>query len=160
MQKLPPVEEAKALFAEAKEWGVWRWLTEKRRARETADAAWAALDEYEKKMKESWSDDIRKAYRELEALSAANADGRAKRSYEKAREEASDIDDDTKAAVRKVKDADDEAYKARMDAEAQFDEADRRMSAGMACEGAQMALDAWDLREKFIRKAEALGRRK
>lgn len=30
----------------------------------------------------------------------------------------------------------------------------------MACEGAQMAIDAWDLREKFIRKAEALARRK
>ena len=29
----------------------------------------------------------------------------------------------------------------------------------MAREGAQMALDAWTLREKFVRKAEALGRR-
>jgi hypothetical protein len=34
------------------------------------------------------------------------------------------------------------------------------MSSSMACEGAQMAIDGWELREKFIRKAEALGRRK
>ena len=39
------------------------------------------------------------------------------------------------------------------------DEADRRMSTSMACEGAQMAIDAWEMREKFIRKMEALGRR-
>jgi hypothetical protein len=30
----------------------------------------------------------------------------------------------------------------------------------MACVGAQMAIDAWEMREKVIRKAEALGRRK
>jgi hypothetical protein len=29
----------------------------------------------------------------------------------------------------------------------------------MACVGAQMAIDAWELREKVIRKAEALARR-
>jgi hypothetical protein len=34
------------------------------------------------------------------------------------------------------------------------------MSTSMACTGAQMAIDAWEMREKFIRKAEALGRRK
>ena len=48
---------------------------------------------------------------------------------------------------------------ARDAAEAQFDEADRRMSTSMACEGAQMAIDAWEMREKVIRKAEALARR-
>ena len=42
----------------------------------------------------------------------------------------------------------------------QFDEADRRMSTSMACTGAQMAIDAWEMREKVIRKAEALARRK
>jgi hypothetical protein len=49
---------------------------------------------------------------------------------------------------------------ARDAAEAQFDEADRRMSAAMARQGAEMAIGAWELREKFIRKAEALARRK
>jgi len=159
MHKLIPVEEAKALFSEAKDWSVWRWLMEKGRARRTADAAWEAFDEYEKKVRSAWSDDVTKAWREIEALAAANADGRAKRSYDKAREEAAEVDPEIKRAAQAVKKADDEAYKARMDAEAQFDEADRRMSASMACEGAQMALDAWTLREKFVRKAEALGRR-
>ena len=55
---------------------------------------------------------------------------------------------------------DKEARQARDAAETQFDEADRRMSTSMACTGAQMAIDAWEMREKFIRKAEALGRRK
>ena len=160
MQKLIPVEEAKALFSEAKDWSVWRWLMEKGRARRTADAAWEAFDEYEKKVRASWSEDVTKAWREIEALAAPNADGRARRSHEKAREEAAGVGPEIKRAVESVKKADEEAYKARMDAEAQFDEADRRMSASMACEGAQMALDAWALREKFVRKAEALGRRK
>jgi carbamoylphosphate synthase large subunit len=55
---------------------------------------------------------------------------------------------------------DEEARQARDAAEAQFDEADRRLSTSMACVGAQMALDAWALREKVIRKAEALSRKK
>ena len=159
MQKLKAVEEAKTLFEEAKDWGVWRWLTEKRRARETADAAWAALDECEKKVRASWSEELKKADRELAAAAAADGNGRAKRSYEKAKEEAKDVDPALKAAMQRLHQADAEAYKAHMDAEAQFDEADRRMSTSMACEGAQMAIDAWELREKFIRKMEALGRR-
>jgi hypothetical protein len=55
---------------------------------------------------------------------------------------------------------DEEARQAHDAAEAQFDEADRRMSTSMACTGAQMAIDAWEMREKYIRKAEALARRK
>jgi hypothetical protein len=125
MQKLPAVEEAKQLFEEAKEWGVWRWLIEKSRARATADSAWEALEQYEKKVKAAWPAEVKKAFRQDEALRAADA----------------------------------KAHQARLDAEAQFDEADRRMSASMAREGSQMAIDAWTLREKFIRKLEAFGRR-
>ena len=121
MHKLPPVEEAKALFEEAKEWGVWSWLTQKRKLRQTADAAWAALEECEAKVRSSLGNGTR-----------------------------------MKAALHQMKAADEYAYKARMDAEAQFDEADRRMSTEMAREGAQMAIEAWTLREKFIRKLEAL----
>ena len=158
MHKLPPVEHAKKLFEEAKDWGLWRWLLEKRNARQTADAAWAAFDEYESKVKASWSEDIRKAWHEAETEAAAAADGRAKRSYEKAKAEAKGIDPEIKAKVRLLQEADAQAFKARMDAEAQFDEADRRLSSSMACEGTQMAIDAWVMREKFIRKMEALGR--
>jgi hypothetical protein len=34
------------------------------------------------------------------------------------------------------------------------------LNTDMAREGAQKALDSWDLREKAIRKAEVLGRKK
>jgi hypothetical protein len=76
MRKPGSVEEAKALLHEAKDWGVWRWLTEKTRVRAAADAAWADLEEVEKEIKGSWGDDLRKAYRELQA--ASNVDGHAK----------------------------------------------------------------------------------
>jgi hypothetical protein len=123
MHKLPPVEAAKALFEEAKDWGVWGWLTEKRRLRRTADAAWVALEQCEDRVRASLGDGA-----------------------------------GVKAALRELQAADRAARKARMDAEAQFDEADRRMSTDMAREGAQMAIDAWTLREKFIRRLESLKR--
>ena len=110
-----------------------------------------------KASKASWSDDLRKAWREAETETAAAADGRAKRAYEKAKAEA-------KASTRAqgkgapLARGGRQAFKARMDAEAQFDEADRRPELVMACEGAQMAIDAWVMREKFIRKMEALAR--
>lgn len=121
MKKLAPVEEAKALFEEAKEWGVWRWLTEKSRARRTADCAWEALEEYENSVKAAWPKEVRKAF----------------------------------SANHELKQAAEEAHKAHMDAEAQFDEADRRMSTSMAREGSQMAIDAWKMRERYIRKIES-----
>lgn len=159
MHKLVVVEEAKVLMNEAKDWSVWRWLTEKRRVRTAADAATDALAEVEKQVKAGWSEDLTKAYRELEAAASADGNPRARRQYEKAREEAKHVDPKLKLAVQRVKEADDEAYDARMDAEATFDEAESRLSASMAREGAQKAIDAWELRESAIRKAEALGRR-
>src|SRR3954447_3679493 len=124
MQKLPAVEEAKALFEEAKDWGLWGWLTEKRRVRQAADAAWAALEKYEKKVKNAWTAEQKKAFRDDRGLQAADA----------------------------------KAHQAHMDAEAQFDEADRRLSTSMAREGAQMAIDAWTMRERFIRRLETFAR--
>lgn len=67
MQKLSSVEAAKTLLNEAKAWPVWRWLLEKKRVRTAADAAWADLEEVEKKIKASWCDDLRRAYREFQA---------------------------------------------------------------------------------------------
>jgi len=160
MQKLAEVEEAKTLMNEAKDWGVWHWLTEKRRVRAAADQANAALGELEKKVKAGWDDDLKKAYRELEALASVNGNPRARHRYEKAKEEASGVDPEIKLLVERVKELDDVAEQTRLDAEATFDEAERRMSAGMAREGAQKAIDAWMLREKAIRKAEAAGKKK
>lgn len=160
MQKLIPVEEAKTLMKEAIDWSLWSWLMSKRRLRTTADRAWEALDECEKKVKAAWSDDLKTAYREVEALAAADGHARTKRQCEKAKEEARDVAPEIKHAVQRLKEAEDEAHAAHMEAEETFDEADRRMSTSMACEGAQQAIDAWEMREKVIRKAESLARRK
>ena len=51
MHKLAPVEEARDLMNEAKNWGIWRWLMEKKRVRATADRATDALYEAEKEIK-------------------------------------------------------------------------------------------------------------
>ena len=159
--KLDAVEEAKTLFNEAKDWGVWKWLTEKSRVRRTADAAWEALEAHEKKVKSAWSDDLKKAYREAVAEAEAAVDGkaRARHKYEKALEEAKDIDPKIKQSAKQLKKAEDDADKLHWEAEATFDEADRRLSTSMAREGSRQAIDAWEAREKVIRKAEALGKR-
>jgi hypothetical protein len=147
MHKLAPVEDAKTLFNEARNWSVWRWLTEKRRARSTADAAWAALEAREEHVLSKWDEAWLEAYRKL----LANANGRR---------HSNGLAPEVKLALQQLHELDEEARQAREAAEAQFDEADRRMSTSMAREGSQMAIDAWEMREKFLRKAEALGRSK
>ena len=160
MQKLVQVEEARALMTEAKDWSLWRWLWDKSKVRATADRAVDALAELEEKTKANWTEEQKKAYRELEALTSRNGDAKGRRPYEKAKQEAKDVDPEIKHAVERVKQADDVAYDARMDAEDTFDEAERRLDTEMARQGAQKAMESWDLREKAIRKAEALTRKK
>jgi hypothetical protein len=138
MRKLPAVEEAKALMTEARDWSVWRWLTEKRKVREAADRAVEALGEMEKKVKAGWSEELRKA--------AGNGRVRS-------------LDPELKLELEQLRQAEETAEASRLDAEATFDEAERRLSASMAREGTQKAITSWELREKAIRKAEALGRR-
>ena len=145
MQKLATVEEAKALMTEAREWSVWRWLMEKGRVRAAADRATDALAEQEKRVKAQWPAALKTAYRARERPGAGNG---------KARE----LDPLTLGAVEKVRKADEAAEAVRLDAEATFDEAERRLSASMAREGTQKAIASWELREKAIRKAEALAR--
>src|SRR5579871_2860432 len=158
MQKLAAVEEAKELLTAAKDWGVWKWLTEKSRVRQTADRAWEALDEYEKKVRAAWSEDLQKAYQELIAEAALDGNAKTKRQFEKAQEAAQKVDAKTKATAKRLKQSDDEAYALRMQAEETFDEAEKRMSTSMACEGSRQAVEAWEVREKFIRKCETAGR--
>lgn len=160
MQKLIAVEEARRVLNEGKEWSIWRWLFEKKRVRTIADAGTAALDELEKKVKSGWNDDLWHAYREVQARDAAEQDPKAKRQYEKAKEKAKDVAPAIKLAIQKVKEADDIATNARLDAEATFEEAEKRLSGGLAREAAQKAIDAYDVREKAIRRAEAAGRLK
>lgn len=159
MHKPVAVEEATSLMNQAKDWSVWRWLLEKGRVRAAADRAVDALGEAEKKVKASWSDDQKKAYRELEAQDAFRKNSRANQRHEKAKEEAKNVSSQIKEAVEKVKEADDEAEVARLDAEDTFAEAERQLSASMAREGARKAIHSWELRMKAIRKAEALARK-
>jgi hypothetical protein len=160
MHKLPQVEEAKSLLNEAKDWSVWRWLTDKKRVRTAADLAWEALDEAEEKIVASWPDDLRKAWREREALSATNGDAPSKRQRDKAKAEAAAVDPKIKATAERLKQADLEAYEARALAENTFVEAERRMSASLAREGSRQAVEAWEIRESLMRKFEAAGRKK
>lgn len=145
MRKLPAVEEAKGLMNEARNWPVWRWLLEKRRVRAAADDANAALSALEKKVKAAWGDELKQAYRTLPAKPEAN--------------HSETPDAAIRQAVQRVKRADDAAEDARLDAEATFDEAERRLSASLAREGTGKAIASWELREKAIRQAEALARR-
>jgi hypothetical protein len=161
MRKLVQVEDAKSLLEVAKDWGVWKWLMEKKRVRQTADIAWEAFDELEKEVKSAWSDDLRKAYAELAAEAAVSEGGApAKRKYDKARKDAAPVDAKIKAVAQKLKEADDEAYRVRMEAERMFDDAERRLSTSMAREASQVAIDAYILREKAVRKAETAARAK
>jgi len=147
MRKLSEVEGAKALMTEAVDWSVFTWLFHKRRVRETADRANAALDNLNRSVKARWSADVRSAYREL----AAKPDRR--RRGEAASES---IDPETRALVQKVKEADDAAHIARMTAETTFDEAERHLNTDLAREGCQQAIRSWELHEKAIRRAEAV----
>ena len=146
VKKLPEVEEAKALMIEAVDWSVFRWLFEKRRVRETADQANAALDKLNQAVKARWSRDMKIAYKEL----AAKAGG-ARQS-----EPASQIDPQVRLFAKRVKEADDPAYRARMDAEDTFDEAERQLNTDLAREGCQKAIHQWELDAKAIRRAEAV----
>jgi hypothetical protein len=159
MKKLPAVEEARAIMKEGMDWGVWKWLTEKKRVREAADEARAALDEQEIQVKLAWPKEYKLAYN---ALVADDGNSKRPRKNMKGASTATAAKNDPKmaAAVKTVADADDEAYNAHEDAEEVFAEAERKMSTSGARDGAKMALIAYDKHEAAIRKAEALAKAK
>jgi len=158
MEKLKPVEEAKALLTVAKDWSILKWLAEKKRVRHVADTGTAALDQAEQKVKITWNEELRNAYAELCAPSAADDDPFAAAEYEFIKQQTGAIAEAIKAAARRVKDADDQAYSARMTAEKTFDDAERRLSASLARKGAEQAIDAYELRYRAIEEAEAAQR--
>ena len=63
---------------------------------------------------------------------------------------------DAIAIAKKLKESDDEAYRARMDAEETFDKAEKQLSTSLAREGCRKAIHSWDLHEKAIGKAQAV----
>ncbi len=157
MRKLSAVENARAIMTEGMKWGVWKWMMEKKRVRETADEARAALDDLEKKVKAAWSDDLKHAYNQL--LSAEGNGKRTRKNGAAGKPAPSQqIESRVMAAVRRVMQADDEAYDAHETAEDVFAEAEERMSTNLAREGARKALAAYDLHEAAIRQAEDIRR--
>jgi hypothetical protein len=154
MRRLPAVEDARAIMTEGMEWGVWKWIMEKKRVRGKADEARAALDDLEKKVKAAWSDEMKHAYNSL--LSDGKQTPKNKTAGQK--HPSHEIDGRLTEALRRVMQADDEAYDAHETAEEVFAQAEQRMSTNMAREGARKALVAYDLHEAAIRQAEAVGK--
>jgi hypothetical protein len=152
MRKLEAVEEARAIMTQGKEWGVFKWLMEKRKVRGIADRATAALNEAEDKVKATWSDDLKRAYNLLATQNGDAGKGKKAAKGEKA------FDPETLAIAQKVLEADEETERQRLEAEDTFAEGERRMSTDMARQGAGQALATYDLHEKAIRKAEAAAR--
>ena len=151
MHKLEAVENARSLMLEAREWSVWTWLTEKRRVREAADQANEALDKLEEKIRKSWSDELKHAYRELEEADPDHEQHR----HSKKLDQPIEISPEIRVLAKKIKQAHDVAYDAHMRAEETFAVAESRLSISMAKDGTVQAIESWDLKEKAIRKAEA-----
>lgn len=155
MRKIPAVEDARAIMTEGAEWGVWKWLLEKRRVRAIADIARATLDEQEMTVKATWSDEYKIAYNQL-VTDNGDAKQSRRRTKDKKNGAVPKVDTKILPAITRVKEADDDAYNAHEDAEEAFAEAEKKMSTSMAREAARKALVAYDLHEAAIRKAEAL----
>lgn len=149
MRKVPEVEDAKVLMNEAAAWSVMRWLREKKRVRSVADKANAALDEIDRSVKARWSHEVRTAYEELSQPTVTEKSKPRTQSKPK-----SPGNPDVSEFVRRVKEADDAAYRAHMDAERTFDEAERLLSTSLAREGCRKAILSWELHEKAIDRAE------
>lgn len=150
MEKLLEVESAKTLMTEAMSWSVMRWLREKKRVRKAADQANAALDRLREEIQQLWPAPLRAAYTALQPSGARSHNGSS----------LSAGGPDITLVASKMKDSNDEAHRARMDAEETFDKAEKQLSTALAREGCRKAIHSWDLHEKAIRKAESLIRPK
>lgn len=155
MRKLAEVEEARAIMSAGMDWGVWKWLMEKKRVRGIADRATEALNNAEQKVKQGWAEELKIAYDAL--VDEEFSKGKKRKGKNGA---TTAIDPKVLETARQVKEADDETERCRLDAEDTFDEAERRLSTAGAREGARKALATYDLHEKAIRKAEAAAKPK
>ncbi len=110
MERIPEVETARALMTEAMTWSVMKWLREKKRVRKTADQANAALDQIEPAVKDRWP-------RYESRLRGAGRPNGGKVGHPQPAETAAIDRFRGKPIAKKIKEADDAAYRARMDAE-------------------------------------------
>jgi hypothetical protein len=150
MLNLKEVEDAKALMNEAVNWSVMHWLTEKKRVRKAADLANAALDALDKQLKDRWSDELKAAYNELPQVAGIPEPSKTPPKDKKK----TAIDPEMKLLAKSIKQADEAAWTAHMDAEDTFDRAEKRLSTSMAREGTRKAITSWELHEKAILKIE------
>jgi hypothetical protein len=138
VKHIPEVESAKQVMTDAVEWSVIRWLREKKRVRKAADDANAALDRSNHEVKLRWNAELKAAYESLTQHSSAAPSG---------------CSDECMGTAKRIKRADEAAAKARADAEATFDEAERQLSTALAREGCRKAIHSWDLHEKALELA-------
>ncbi len=136
MANLPEVRDARAVMTEAMDWSVMKWLSEKKRVRRLADAANARLDQVEKELRARWKPQVEKAYAALRSSTSPLADN------------------ETLRLARSIRHAHDEALKLRMEAEATFDKAEKRLSTSLARDACQIALRGWDAHEEAVRRSE------
>jgi hypothetical protein len=150
METLSEVETAKALMLEAMHWSVVRWLREKKKVRKTADQANAALDQFSLAIRDRWPSSLKIAYENLVAQ-----DGTRNGKQNTAKQSSTEAGPEVSRRARTIKDAEDRAYQARMNAEETFDDAERQLSTRLAREGCVKAIQSWELKEEAIRRAEA-----
>jgi len=153
MNKIPEVETAKALMNEALTWSIMKWLREKKRVRKTADQANAALDRSSQAVREQWPEPVQAVYETLATQTTGVTTARRQ-------PQAPGMNPDAALIATQSKENDDEAYRARMDAEETFDLAEKRLSTSLAREGCRKAIYSWELHEKAICKAESFIRSK
>lgn len=150
MRKLTEVRQAKELMSDAIDWSVFKWMFEKPRVREAADLANDALDHLEQTIKANWCDELRTAYREVSAES-----GKTTQRTQKGRQAPQPVDPQIRLLAEEIREADEAARRARIDAEEIFDEAEKYLNITLAREGCQKAIHSWELHEKAIRRAES-----
>lgn len=138
-------------MTEAMTWSVMKWLREKKRVRKTADEANAALDRMRQSIQQRWPTRFRTCYAAFAARSEGTTSARSRLDPS-----STASDQQTMLIVEKVKQSDDEAYRARMDAEETFDKAEKLLRTSLAREGCRKAIHSWELHEKAICKAEAV----
>lgn len=142
MNRLSEVEKAITLMREAMQWTVMKWLLEKNRVRKAADRANAALDHQILVAKQRWPQNVTLAYKSLASSRPACQPDR------------SPTDQRLFTLIKKFRQAEEDAYAARASAESTFDDAEKLLSTRLAREGCTKAIEAWNLLEKAIHKAE------
>lgn len=131
VKKIPEVEQARGLMTEAIDWSVMKWLSEKKKVRKTTDRANAVLNQVEAGIRAKWSPHFRSAYEESGAAST-----------------------EMKRLASRIRLEHEAAKRLRMDAEATFDGAEKRLSTAMAREGCRKAIEGWDHHLEAIRLAD------